>query len=205
MFSRTPILTHLRRCRWFLLGVALTVTITVDTQAADELTVPVANQVPIFFKLLTYDRGLAEETNGPLRIGVLVQRGNDDSRQCGDDFSATLASMSNKTINGRQFQYETIDWETLPDLSASLKQADLDVLYLTFGHQNHLADVWSITRDLGILSLGSESAFVEAGISIGLGLKSGRPEIWVNLEALHQENHILDARILRLCKVVSVP
>ncbi len=93
----------------------------------------------------------------------------------------------------------------MADLSSSLEQADLDVLYLTFGHQNHLTDVWSITRDLDILSLGAESAFVEAGISIGLGLKGERPEIWVNLEALHQENHTLDARILRLCKVVSGP
>ncbi len=103
MFSRTAIFDCLRRSTWFLLVVALTMTLTADTRAADELNVPAANQVSIFFKLLTYDRALAEGTNEALRIGVLVRRGNDDSRRCGEDFSATLAGMSDKTVNGGSF------------------------------------------------------------------------------------------------------
>ncbi len=188
-----------------VLGAIVCLALLAGTGVANEIEVPATNQVPIFLKLLTYDRSLSAQTDDALRIGILVRRDNEDSRVGADEFSSALAKLSGKTVNGRPFRFEVLEWSTPADLSSGLGLADFDVLYVTVGHSGHIQVVQSVTRELGILSLGASSAFVSNGLSIGLGLEDGRPQIWVNLEALHQEGHLLNARILRLCKVVSAP
>jgi len=188
-----------------VLGAIIGLALLAGSGAASESEVPATNQVPIFLKLLTYDRALATQGDEFLRIGILVRHDNEDSKLGADDFGKALAKMSDKTVNGRSFRHEIVEWETTADLMSSIRSANLDVLYVTEGHKGNIQTIQTITRELDILSLGAESIFVNTGLSIGLGLKDGHPQIWVNLESLHQEGHLLDARILRLCKVVSTP
>ncbi len=94
-------------------------------------------------------------------------------------------------------------WETKESLADQLIDSHAEVAYISTGHKDHLDTIRNLTRALDILTLGAESAYVGAGVSIGLGLNQDRPQIWVDLESLHQEGQALDARILRLCKVVE--
>ena len=106
-------------------------------------------------------------------------------------------------MNGRPFEFDIVTWRAQEELDDRLRGSGVEVAYVSAGHRDHLATVRTVARDLGILTLGAESDYVGAGVSIGLGLKQDRPQIWVDLESLHQEGQTLDARILRLCKVVE--
>ncbi len=157
--------------------------------------------MPIFLKLLTYDRSLTGDSQAPIRIGVLVQRGSRASASSAKAFLSALERMRNKTINGRSFEVQRLS--SSDGLAEYLDEKEIDILYVAEGNEADLRRIKSATRHLDVLTLSGNGDLAKQGLSIGLGLREGRPRIMVNLEALQEEGHVLDARVLRLCEVVT--
>ncbi len=166
-------------------------------------TVPVEMQLPIYFKLLTYDRTLWDVAEPRLRIGLLHRLGSDLSSRNLAAMLEALEASAEKTINGLPFEYVTLSWRDHDDLTRQLTRADIDVLYVTAGHRGHLDAVARNTRHLGILTLAGSEGDVGRGLSVGLSPEGERLRIEVDLEALGAEGHQFDARVLRLCRVVN--
>lgn len=166
-------------------------------------TVPADAQLPIYFKVLTYDRTLWEAPEPPLRIGLLHRLDSEASRRNLTAMITSLETSAHKTINGVPFEYVTLTWSRTDDLVRQLAAADLDVLYVTEGHRDVLDDVSDSARALGVLTLAGAAGDVGHGLSVGLDLEDGRPRLEVDLVALAAEGHQLDSRVLRLCKVVA--
>ncbi len=173
------------------------------TPGAASQTVPAEMQLPIYFKLLTYDRTLWDVAEPRLRIGLLHRLGSDVSGRNLGAMLEALEASAEKTINGVPFEYVTLSWRDHDDLTRQLAQADIDVLYVTKGHRGHLDAVVRNTRHLGILTLAGSEGDVGRGLSVGLSPEGERLRIEVDLEALRAEGHQFDARVLRLCKVVN--
>lgn len=171
--------------------------------ATEERTVPPVAQLPIYFKVLTYDRTLWDSPAPTLRIGLLHRLDSEDSRANLEAMITSLEQSAHRTLNGLPFEYVTLTWSQPEDLARQLSGADLDVLYVTAGHGNFLERVSGHTRALGVLSLAGAAGDVGRGLSVGLSLEDGRPRLEVDLGALAAEGHQLDARVLRLCKVVA--
>lgn len=183
-----------------LLAVALSMTMAGGAISQD---IPSETKLPIFFKLLTYDRTLWEVVEPRLRIGLLHRLGDDASRRNLMAMLEALDNSAHKTVNGVAFEVVTLSWKDADDLARQLSQADIDVLYVTAGHRGHLDAVAINTRNHGILSLAGAEGDVGLGLSVGLALDGERLRIEVDLEALAAEGHQLDARVLRLCRVVN--
>lgn len=165
--------------------------------------IPADTQLPIYFKLLTYDRTLWETPQPRLRIGLLHRLGNEASFQNLMAMIDALEASADKTINGVAFEFTTVSWNDSDELARQLAQADIDVLYVTVGHRDHLDVVAQGARARGILTLAGGGGKVGRGLSVGLSLDKDRPSLEVDLDALAAEGHQLDARVLRLCKVVK--
>ncbi|MBU8870185.1 MAG: YfiR family protein [Gemmatimonadales bacterium] len=165
--------------------------------------VPESSQLPIFFKLLTYDRTLWDVQEPRLRIGVLHRKGNDDSYANLTAMVEVLTQAAGKTVNNVEFEFATISWSDQDDLARKLGGAEIEVLYVTSGHEDFIEEVIENTRSRGILTLTGSRGGVVAGLAVGIDLDGDRPRIEVNLSALDAEGHQLDSRVLRLCKVVQ--
>jgi len=189
-------------CRVLLFsGFCLLLGLNVAARA--EVMVPEKAQVPIFLKLLTYDRSLTEDTGKPIQIGVLAQSETRSSGASAKAFLEALESMRGKTINGRAFEVRHLG---APDeLSQQLAENDIDILYVADGSGSEIETIRNATRQWGVLTLSGSGEMAKQGLSLGIGLRDGRPRILVNLEALEEEGHVLDARVLRLCEVVTGP
>ncbi len=174
-----------------------------STTLQAKVEVPESSQVPIFLKLLTYDRSLATDDATPIRIGVLVQSDSPASAASAKAFLSALEGMRGKTINGRGFEVQRLDGSE--GLSNHLAEKGIDILYVAEGNETDLERIKSATRHRNVLTLSGNGEIAKRGLSIGLGLREGRPRIMVNLEALQAEGHVLDARVLRLCEVVTEP
>lgn len=166
-------------------------------------TIPADAQLPIFFKVLTYDRTLWDDPEPPLRIGLLHRLDSEASRRNLTAMITSLETSAHKTINGVPFEYVTLTWSGTDDLMRQIVVADLDVLYVTEGHRDVLDSVSTSARAHGILTLAGAAGDVGHGLSVGLDLEDGRPRLVVDLAALAAEGHQLDSRVLRLCKVVA--
>ncbi|MDD5720396.1 MAG: YfiR family protein [Candidatus Krumholzibacteria bacterium] len=189
--------------RTVIVAATLAVVLAALTAAAPAQEVPEASQLPIFFKLLTYDRTLWQQPRDDLRIGLLHRLASDESRANLAAIAKVLAGVSDKTINGVRFETTTITWSTPQELPRLLADAQIDVLYVTAGNGAHLDTIARETRRRGVLSLAAQGGFVNAGLAVGLVLVDDRPLIRVNLQALAAEGHQFDARVLRLCEVVE--
>ncbi len=165
--------------------------------------IPEAQQLPIYLKLLTYDRTLWDRAEPRLRIGVLHHVGDSDSQANLVALVETLTANERKTVNNVSFSFTTISWITVDDLNRVLKSADIDVLYVTRGQDEQLDHIVSHTRHRGILTLAGNVDMVGEGLSVGIGLEDGRAQIHVNLDSLTAERHELESRVLRICKVVN--
>lgn len=166
-------------------------------------TVPESSQLPIFFKLLTYDRTLWEQPRTSLRIGLLHHH---DDRASHANLTAMVSALSEaagKTINDARFDFTTLTWSSPEELPRLIATAEIDVLYVTLGHATYLEEIQGATRTHGILTLAADDRYVAAGLAVGIALENERPRVRVNLRALEAEGHRLDARVLRLCEVLD--
>lgn len=170
-----------------------------ETQAG----VPEELQVPIFLKILTYDRSLEKRIEDTIRIGVLYFPDSPRSRKNKDAFIQNLELNKDKTINGVPFSFTEIRFVTKERLDDVASKGRINVLYVTSGGSNLHKSISRMTRAKKILTLTGRADYVADGISVGLAVREERPEIVVNLRSARAEGSDFSAGLLRLCKVID--
>lgn len=158
-------------------------------------------QVPLFLKILTYDRSLETKVKDTIRIGVLYFPKDDQSKKNRDAILENLKLNQDKTINGVPFSFTAIE------LSAEEKKDEMvrgiNVLYVTSDGSNMIKEILQISRARKILTITGRVDYVNFGVSVGLGVKEEKPQIVINLSSVRAEGSDFSANLLRLCKVIS--
>jgi hypothetical protein len=163
---------------------------------AQDVAVPVEVQVPLFIKILSFDRTLGSRPAGPLIVGVLYQG---EYRA-----SADIASQVRRALkdSGEDLRIVSIDLDHTPDLLNALSHQHLHVLYVSPLRAIDLKTVTITSRQVGVRTVTGVPKYVEDGLGIGIDLKGERPEIVVNLLASRAEGSDLDAQLLKLARIV---
>lgn len=163
---------------------------------AQDVAVPVEIQVPLFIKILAFDRNLGSRPPGPLVVGVLYQ-GNFRA-------SADIAAQVKRALRDTREDLKviSIDLDQTPDLIVALSRQTIHVLYVSPLRAFDLKTVTAISRQSGVRTVTGVPRYVEDGLGIGIDLKGERPEIVVNLLASRAEGADLDAQLLKLARIV---
>ena len=164
----------------------------------DDMDVPVARQVPLLTRVLSFDRSL--EGAAPLVVAVVYQDQNRASRQARDAFARALAARP-ATVHGRPVRLVSV--EMGPSLAGRLRRAGADVAYVT---PVRGASVRSVAREAGsagVLTLTGVRSYVGSGVAVGVGLRDGRPEILLNRRAAEASGADLSSRLLQLATIVN--
>jgi YfiR/HmsC-like len=172
--------------------------------SAESLGMPVPewHQMMIFLKVLTYDRTLNEELSDAVSIGILYRPGEPASKTNRDRVAAFLDENTYKTVSGRPFIYTSIPYGSPEELAAELAKHEIQVLYVTVGHDESLAAIAGVTRAQGVLTITGVPDFASRWLSVSLALRGEKPRIVVNLPASKAEQHEFNANLLRLCEVI---
>ena len=188
------------RAVWFALALGwVSVSGLVPGRCAAQ-DVEARHKAPVLLKLLTYDRRLTTEETGPIRIGILHRPGVDAARERAHDLAEAFEALSAKTIEGRTFAYRVMAWT---DATLADAADHVDVFYVGAELRDDHDAIRGYARTHGILTLAATERQVRDGLSVALTIESGRPIILVNLDAVAREGHDLDARILRICRVIG--
>lgn len=170
--------------------------------AAQDMAVPVGVQLPLFVKLLSFNRNLAAQPSGPIVMGVLYQRKFRASANVADEVRRAAGRLT-VADNGAMLRVIAVDLDETPDLGSALNRLHLTVLYVSPLRAVDLESVAAATRKARILTLTGVPRYVAAGISIGIDLKGNRPDIVINLPAAKAEGADLDAQLLKLARVIQ--
>jgi hypothetical protein len=185
----------------FALLVLSVCTLPARGARSQDMDVPVAIQVPVFLKVITFDRQLKARAGAEIVIGIAYQRGNRESVIAKDEAMQAFAAAVDG-VAGLPVHVEPID---LDDelLGNAVKRLPLTFLYVTPLRATDIGAIAAVTRAARVTTLTGVPRYVSRGLAIGVGLRDGRPRILLNLEAARLEGADLAAELLKLATIVK--
>ena len=169
---------------------------------AQEIAVPVNLQAALFSKVLPFNRTLHSRTKGKIVIGIVCQDRFKFSRSVRDEFFDAMSKLPPDEIAALQFQLVAIDIDKTR-LEPSIVNDSIDVLYIAPLRAVDLGEIASISRTKQVLTLTGVPEYVQAGLSVGIGTKAGKPQILINLKAAKLEHADFNSQFLKIGKIVE--
>ena len=201
-----------RKNQWFtawpgyikiLLAVLVIIQFPGRAIAAEEMEVPVDIQIPLFMKILTYDRNLKKRVGDEIVMGVVYQEKFRKSLNVKTQLEKYLANKKEDKIDDVPFRYVLIDLSSLSMFKATLAKEKVDIVYIAPLRAVAVEALAADCRALGITSLTGVPAYCELGIAISIGTKGKSPQIIINLPGAQSEGADFSSQLLKLAKVID--
>uniref|UniRef100_A0A7C4YGR9 YfiR family protein n=1 Tax=candidate division WOR-3 bacterium TaxID=2052148 RepID=A0A7C4YGR9_UNCW3 len=163
---------------------------------ADE--VPIEVQIPLYFKIFSFDRNLKQRCPDTIKIGILYDPKKNESVKNKDEFIKVFNSLKDKTISGIPVQLTPISYGD----SELIKQVDIAYLSLSLSNKE-LTELLNLLNNWNIPSLGLGGKSAELGVVVSLSVFEGKPQIVINLPAAKRLGIDFSSRLLSLAKVIN--
>jgi hypothetical protein len=170
---------------------------------AEEMALPVAAQVPLLLKILTYDRNLGAKAGSELAIGIVYDPSDRESAKATTELGSALFQYQGKTVKQLPIKYYTIEYTNTSDLERFVKQKGISVLYIAPGNARNLANILQLSQGLRLTTLTGVPDYVRRGAAVGLAQGADRPQILVNLQTTRNEGSEFEASFLRLATILG--
>jgi len=171
---------------------------------AQEMAAPAEVQIPLLFKILTFDRRLRTRPPGKvIVIAVVFQTGFRGSVVARNQIVDALKAMQDSTISGHPVRWVAVEWKDAEQLRLALIHERTDVVYLTPVRGVELDPITRAARAGGMTTFTGVPLYVEQGLALSVGIVRERPQIVVNLPATRAEGSDFTSQLLRLCKVIE--
>jgi hypothetical protein len=170
---------------------------------AQEMALPVEDQVPLFIKILNYERNLKNYKNDIVVIGVIYQERFRISNLAKDAFIKTIDENSEITIDGKPVDCVPIEISNIDYLENIIIDKKIKVLYVAPLRSIELSSIYRVSRQKKVVSITGVSRYVKDGLSVGLDLIDERPKILINLKAAKYEGTDFTSQLLRLAIIIN--
>lgn len=167
--------------------------------SAQGMDVPVTLQLPLFLKVMTFDRNLEKRAGDKLVLAVAYQSENRASARAKDEAMRALSGVTK--VGTLELQVVQIDLDR-QNLQTELTEQDVAFVYVTPLRAVDLADVISAARSTGASTITGVTDYVEGGLSVGVRLQADRPRLIINLEASKLEGADYKAELLKLAQLI---
>ena len=190
---------HIKR---ICLVIILTILYTAVPWAQD-MPVPVKLQFSLLLKILTFDRNLKERVGDEITIGIIYQKRFRRSLKVKEELVTVMNESSIKKIEGIPFRCVSIDISRETDLAKAVSKNEIDILYITPLRALGIEAITSISRVEKIVTLTGVPGYVTSGLAVGIGIKSEKPLIIINLTAAKAEGADFSSQLLKLARVIK--
>jgi hypothetical protein len=171
-----------------------------------EIAVPVRIQVPLFLRILSFDRQLKQHAGNEIVIGVVYQAKFRKSLNVKEEFRRVIEKSSVDRVEGTPLRCLPINLDEASDPAdpaSVIARTDVDILYVAPLRAVAIEAITAFSRENKKTTLTGVAEYVEAGLSVGIGAKGEEPLIIVNLSAARQEGADFSSQLLRLAKVID--
>lgn len=190
--------------RPFTLIGLMTVLLGSGAAHAQEMAAPAGIQVPLLFKILTFDRTMGTAPPGQvIVIAVVFQSGYRASLVAKNQVVDALEAMEASTISGHPVRWVAVEWKDREQLRLALIHERADVVYVTPLRGVDLDPIMRTTRGAGMTTFTGVPLYVEQGLAVGIGIVRERPEIIINLSATRAEGSDFTSQLLRVSRVIE--
>lgn len=185
-------------------SIALLALLICGRSVAQESTVPVATQYPLFLKIFAYDHALADRSGDEVTIGILYQSRFRASRTALEELmDASRDRNVPLNIKGIPIRVVPLELKNERDVGQLLEANEIDLLYVTPLRSTDLRRLHDACRSRGVVSFTGVPEYVEEGVAVGLDLMGGKPKILINVAAAREEGASFSGQILQLARIVK--
>lgn len=170
---------------------------------SQDIAVPVDDQIQIFFKIFAYDKNLNQKVKDHLDIVIIYQKKFITSLNIKNSIQSLLESDNYKYYNSIPVTIKSVSIESSSELDNYLRKNHADILYVAPLRALNISELAEITRARKILTITGVPEYVEEGLSVGIGIKSNKPQIIINLSASKSEGSNFSSQLLKLAKVIE--
>ena len=163
---------------------------------------PVAYQIPLLMKLVTYEFNLMGKAQPTINIGVLYLPDDAGSLACFQSFESQFKDRKDLTIRGRALQLVGIPIRAGEGLRLPTGQPDVDILYVAPGNEDRVPAISQWTRQMKCLSVTGSETSVEQGLSVALVRRGAKEAITINLPASLEEGREWNVNVLQVARVI---
>lgn len=168
--------------------------------AAQEATVPVGLQIPLFLKVVSFDRQLASRMNEELVVAVAYQGGNRESVRAMED--AVRAIRSARGVPGMpELRIESIDLDRA-SLVAELARRQVTILYVAPLRAVDIAIIADAARAARVTTFTGTPRYLSDGLAVSVRYQGERPKLLINVDAARLEGAEFSAELLKLAQVM---
>jgi uncharacterized protein DUF4154 len=190
------------RPHWFVLAALLSG--SARALVAQDMVVPVDVQVPLLYKILTFDRKLGDRALGDdIVIAIIYQETFRPSVTARNQVQETARRIGASSILGHPVKWVSLELGEVTDLAAAFVKLQVDVIYVAPIRGVGLDRITAAAREKGVTSFTGVPEFVEKGIAVGIGLQRERAQILINLIAARAEGAEFGSQLLNLARVIE--
>jgi len=154
-------------------------------------------------RMLTYDSNLKKRAGGKLSIAVLYDGKSPASTTQGTELATALKNLELARILDLPVETLAIAVTEAAELEKAAQSQGLDAFVVCDGLEKQNAWIRKVSEKGKILTVGTSSTQVRAGISIAVYLENGKSKILVNLPASRNEGVAFGGELLGLAEVIQ--
>jgi YfiR/HmsC-like len=159
--------------------------------------IPARVQILLFSKIWMFDRSVAGDDQ--IVMAILYQSTFRASAQAKDQMIDAVRA------EGLKVRCVPVALDDVEDLSRQLQQVQAGVFYVTEMRGIDILDVIDVSRARHIKTITVVARYLEAGVAIGLRVRSDKPVIVVNLSAAKAEGSDLTGQLLKVATIIGEP
>jgi hypothetical protein len=186
---------------YLVIGIILFISMTnMTTISQDEI--PVSVKIPIFLKVLSFDRQLQKRAGNNLNMLIVFQGKFRQSLTEKDEVEEALDNLAINSIEGIPINYFYIDLDEI-DIRNAISENHINLVYVCPLRGVSLDAISFICREKKILSFADVSSYVDNKMSVGLEMKAEKPQIIINLRNAKAEGADFSSQLLKLSRVIE--
>jgi hypothetical protein len=187
---------------WILLLIATGVLLCGPEKGRAGSALPIAYQIPLLMKLVTYEFNLMGQPRPTIVIGVLYRPEDPGSRGCFESFEAQFKERRDLVIRGHRLELVGVPIRSEDSLRLPAGHPDIDILYVAPGNEERIPAISRWTRGMKSLSVTGSEDSVEQGLSVALFSSGVKESITINLPASLEEGREWNVNVLQVARVI---
>lgn len=185
-----------------LTGIAVLASALLFSRVDAAGLLPVAYQMPLLLKLVTYELNLMRKDDPVIRFGVLFVPERPDSRRCFEEVQSMLGERKGTEVRGRRVDIIPLAIGESEALVLPPGLTGVDVVYVAPGNEERIGAIARWTREQNALSVTPYEEDVEKGLSVALTSRGAGGGITLNLPASIEEGREWNVNVLQIARII---
>lgn len=160
-------------------------------------------QFELLEKILAFERSWKARTGPELRVGLLYEKSFELSTWTRDDLVAAVSA--GRVVDGIPVRLIECPLEERATWEEALRQDKILFLYIAplspKTVKSRLPEILAVCRQAKVATVTGETAYLESGVAVGLGLQDNAPHIFINLKAAREQGLDFSSRLLRITSI----